>query len=373
MPTTIVCPGCGFVGHIDNIAEGHRVKCPRCQTVIGIRSTASSTEAPPQTVLDPSSGLHPSSGGRDDFFASLAYPRAGQAAATIDWLAGTTPSAELQAAAPQPAAPQLSAPADPQLERACLQKEREHVDVYVQERFERLRKCQQEIAAFNVSVETKLVNPQQELDRQQLRLQAREAALAEREAACSRLGDELARQQAQFAADHERQRSEAAAQSERWREQARDAREEYEAVTSAAAAQKAAAAEEEARIAARALELENRRLEVELAILAWRRRAGDLDETEAQLRRDLGELEKRRQQLADSEQAIERRSREVEELSRITEERASDLDRLQQALETAEREIEHRAALVEAAGQRVFGMLADAEETPSNETATVAT
>src|ERR1700736_602488 len=118
MASTVVCPGCEFVGHMEDAAPGDRVQCPRCQMVIVIVSKMSSASPPSPTVLGPSATE------RDEFFASLAQLHAAQEPPAIDGLANTS-----QAVAP-PSAPEPEPADDPQVERAWLKDQRRRLDDY---------------------------------------------------------------------------------------------------------------------------------------------------------------------------------------------------------------------------------------------------
>ncbi len=330
MATTITCPGCGFVGHVDRLVPGDRLQCPKCAAVITVTSSAPPASTPVPHAADP---------GHDDFYASLARHRAGPGPEVIDWLAGSSTDGPARTPAP-PGPPSAEPPDDPQLECDWLREERQRFDQYVQahrEQLEQVEKRQQQWAAFNAATQAQLVADQQELCRQRTSVRAREAALAERE----------------------QQAREAAAEVERCTRQARAAQAACEAMTRDAAARTAAAAAEESRLAERAAELQRRQADVERAERESDERTAALDTAEARLRRDVAELDKRQRQVAEAEQAIERRGREVEELSRLIEDKTEELSRLEQALEAAGQEIERRAAVLEDAGRRISGIMAD--------------
>jgi chromosome segregation ATPase len=309
MASTVVCPGCGFVGHVDNATPGDRLQCPRCQTIIVINpqpnqqlnsTTAPSVPVPARDAV--ASGL-------DEFFASLGQRRGAWEPPAIDWAASAPPSG-----APE-GVPTTEPPEDPRLEREWLKDERQRLYSYVHEQFERLKQRQQEFAAFNTEVQAKLFTNEQELYRQRMHQKAREEALAERETACARTEEELSRKRAQHdeaITTQNQARGEAAAQAERWRQKTKAAQEEYEALVKTLAAQKAAGGEEEARLAARARELEKRQQEMDQAEQAWQRRSAELEEVEAQITHNAGQLESLQRKVTEAERALEHRSAELE-------------------------------------------------------------
>ncbi len=270
MERLITCPRCGLRGKLPAANPGDQLACPECRAVFTLPDGVSGSAAAPGPQVAPGPVTE------DPFAVWVGEP-------------GEQPARVVSPSGPDPQ--------DAAAHLEWLRQETQRFNEYVVRKLALLEKRRQELANMESRAEATYLTREQELNRQQVALDARTEAVRQREQVIAARAAELDRQ------------------------------------AESLAAQKGDIVDREAHLAGlerKIADLEKRERQLWPVVEALEGRRADAEAAQAALDRQRAALERRQAQLEREEQALRRRMEELDELEQ----------QLRQELEEQERDLE---------------------------------